>query len=90
MYEITSAPAVTVTVGTRFDFPITTVGSPPPTVKKRGRLPATITFSDAGGSASISGVPTRRGIYHVKFTATFGIGRTKHVVAQAFTLNVVL
>jgi len=29
------------------------------------------------------------GIYHLTFTATFGEGKTKQVVTQAFTLRVI-
>jgi hypothetical protein len=43
----------------------------------------------SGGSAVISGTPSATGSYPVTITATFGKGKTKQLVSQAFTLTVV-
>ena len=54
-----------------------------------------VKFHKGTGSGTLSGTPTSTkhksavGTYHVTFTATFGKGKTKHVVTQAFTLRVV-
>ena len=43
------------------------------------------------GTARITGVPNVKrgpGVYHLTITATFGKGKTKHVVTQAFVLTI--
>ena len=88
----TSAAQATATVGTSFSFSVTTSGSPVPTLKKKGTLGRGLRFTNNhNGTATLSGVPktAATGIHHVTFVATFGKGKTKHVVEQAFTLTVV-
>jgi hypothetical protein len=85
-----------VVVGSAFSVKVTTVGSPVPKIKKSGKLPKGVHFhNNHNGAASLSGAPTSTkhksavGTYHLTFTATFGKGKTKDVVKQAFTLTVV-
>jgi hypothetical protein len=44
--------------------------------------------NDHNGTATISGKPTKTGTYQLTLAATFGSGKTKDVVTQAFTLTV--
>ncbi len=90
----TSSPSATATVGSAFSFPVTTTGSPTPTIKGKGKLPKGVKFHKGMGMALISGTPTSTkhrsaaGTYHLTITATFGKGSTKQVVMQSFTLTV--
>jgi hypothetical protein len=90
----TSGPADSVAVGSSVPFPITTSGSPAPKIKEKGKLPKGVKFHKGTGSATIKGTPTSTkhrstvGTYHLTLTATFGKGKTKQVVTQAFTLTV--
>jgi hypothetical protein len=88
---ITSANGATATAGSPFSFTVTTTGSQEPSLTKRGKLPKGLKFINYGnGTATISGSTTakRTGAYHLTFKATFGSGRTKYVVIQAFILTV--
>ncbi|HXQ62350.1 MAG TPA: choice-of-anchor Q domain-containing protein [Acidimicrobiales bacterium] len=86
---ITSPDAATTAAGSPFSFTVTTSGSPVPSIAERGRLPRALVFTDNGnGTATVSGVPRKPGTDHVTVTATFGRGKTKHTVTQAFTLTV--
>ena len=61
---------------------------------RHGKLPKGVRFHyNHDGTATLSGTPTSTkgslsGTYPLTFTATFGSGRSKQVVAQAFTLAV--
>jgi hypothetical protein len=86
---ITSSDTGTATVGSHYSFTVTTSGSPVPSINEKGALPKRLKFSDDGnGTATISGTPTKAGAYPLTITATFGKGKTKNVVVQAFTLTV--
>jgi hypothetical protein len=86
---ITSVHAAAATVGTPFAFTVTTTGTPIPSLASKGTLPEDLTFVDNGnGTAVISGTPVRSGVFRVTIKATFGKGRARHVVRQAFTLTV--
>ncbi len=67
-------------------------GSPAPRIKEHGNLPKGVKFVKT--TEHLAGTPistTHRsgtGTYPVTFTATFGKGKTKQVVVQAFTLTV--
>jgi hypothetical protein len=90
----TSGAGDSATVGSYFSFPVTTSGTPTPKIKGHGKLPKGVKFHKGIGSASLSGTPTSPkkksavGTYHLTITATFGKGKTKQVVTQAFTLTV--
>ena len=84
---ITSANAKTFTVGTASSFAIKATGTPTPTVKISGTLPAGITFTSSGaGAGTLSGTATSGtgGTYPLTITATNSQG----TVTQAFTLTV--
>jgi hypothetical protein len=89
----TSANHDTATVGKAFTFTVTTSGSPAPKITEKGKLPKDVKFNKS--THQLAGTPTSTkhksaaGTYHVTFTATFGKGKTKVVVTQAFTLTVV-
>jgi hypothetical protein len=91
---ITSSSSDWVSVGSPFSFNVTTSGSPSPTIKTKGKLPKGVKFHKGIGTATLSGTPTSTkhrsaaGTYHLTITATFGKGKTKDVVTQAFTLSV--
>jgi hypothetical protein len=90
----TSANHTTATEGSSFSFPVTTTGSPSPKIKGKGKLPKGVKFHKGVGTATLSGIPTATkhkspvGTFHLTITATFGKGKTKQVVTQAFTLQV--
>ena len=91
---ITSANNATATEGVPFTYRVTTSGTPTPKLKEKGKLPKGIKFRKGVGSATITGTPNPKknktlGTYHVTITATFGKGKTKELVSQAFTLRVV-
>ena len=88
---ITSVNNVTASAGSNFSFTVTTVGTPLPSIAKKGKLPKSVSFHDNNnGTATISGTPAAKspGTYRLTVKATFGKGKTKHVVNQAFTLTV--
>jgi hypothetical protein len=85
----TGPDSATAMVGSRFSFTVTTQGSPKPSIKKTGKLPAHLIFvSNHNGTATISGTPAQTGVCNLTITATFGKGRAKSVVSQPFTLTV--
>jgi hypothetical protein len=87
---ITSPDSATATVGSPFSFTVTTTGVPTPTVTRRaGKLPKHVRLAkNDNGTATLSGTPTRAGVYHLTIGATFGKGTTDVVVTQDFTLTV--
>jgi hypothetical protein len=91
---ITSPSSDTVATGTPFSFSVTTSGSPAPKIKAKGKLPKGVKFQKGVGTATLAGTPTSTkhkpaaGSYNLTIIATFGKGKTKHVVTQAFTLTV--
>jgi len=86
---ITSANSGSDAVAAPFSFRVTTIGFPVPSITKTGKLPKHVKLVNNGnGTATISGTPTKTGTYHFTLKATFGKGKTKHVVPQAFTLTV--
>jgi hypothetical protein len=94
---ITSTDHTTTHVGSFFSFTVTTSGTPTPKVRKAGKLPKGVHFhNNHDGTATLSGTPTSTkhksavGTYQLTITATFGKGKTKQVVTQAFTLTVSL
>jgi VCBS repeat-containing protein len=87
--RITSATAVTFTVGTAGSFTVTTAGTPPATgIAASGALPAGVTFTDHGdGTATLAGTAGvgTGGVYPLALTATNGVTAD---ATQAFTLTV--
>ncbi|MGA2836628.1 MAG: putative Ig domain-containing protein [Acidimicrobiales bacterium] len=89
---ITSPTRKSVSVGSQFSFPVTTSGSPTPSIKAKGKLPKGVGFNKR--THMLSGTPTSTktksaiGTYPMTITATFGKGKTKDVVTQSFTLTV--
>ena len=64
-----------------------------PSVKKKGRMPKGVHFvNNHNGTATISGIPNvnkGRGVWHLTIEAIYGAGRAKHIVTQAFILDVI-
>ena len=86
---ITSPNSASGTVGTPFSFMVTTTGIPTPSVTEKGRLQKQLRFTDnQDGSATISGTPEKAGVAHLAIKASYGKGKSKSVVTQAFTLTV--
>ncbi len=82
---ITSAGSYTATAGDAFSFPVSTTGTPAPTLTETGALPAGATFAaGANGTAIIAGTPTATGTFALAITATSPAG----TVTQTFTLTV--
>jgi hypothetical protein len=91
--DITSSNNASVTVGSSLAFIVTTSGTPKASVSEKGPLPVGVKFVNRhDGTAKISGKPKRSGagVYDVTITATFGTGKKKVAVSQAFTLTVYL
>ena len=82
---ISSAAAVSFTVGRSGTFPVTTTGSPSPTTTETGALPSGVTFDRA--TSVLSGTPAKGsgGVYHVTLVANNG---TSPDAVQTFTLTV--
>ena len=75
---ITSADAVTFTVGTPGTFTVTTTGSPAPALSEAGTLPKGVTFTDNGnGTATLAGMPAAGsgGTYVLAVTAANSVSR---------------
>jgi alpha-tubulin suppressor-like RCC1 family protein len=82
---ITSAAADTVPFGVSFSFTVTTTGYPPPNLTRKDPLPAGVKFTDnRDGTATISGVPTKKtvGVHLLTLIAKNRAGK----VTQAFSL----
>jgi hypothetical protein len=85
---ITSAGDATASAGAPFAFTVTTSGVPVPAIRAK-RLPTALVCSDNGnGTAEISGTPSRPGTFHFTVKAVFGVGKTRQIVSQVFTLTV--
>jgi uncharacterized repeat protein (TIGR01451 family) len=85
---ITSADAITFTVGVTSSFNITTIGFPTPAITQTGALPVGLSFVDnSDGTATLGGTPGigSEGSYPLTFDASnlFGSSAT-----QSFTLTV--
>ena len=69
-----------------------TTGTPAPKIKEHGKLPKGVKFNKA--TDVLEGTPTSTkhksavGTYPITFTGTFGKGKSKVIVTQAFTLTV--
>jgi Big-like domain-containing protein len=86
---ITSADTATAYIGTYFSLTVTTAGSPVLSITKKGALPKHVTFiSNGNGTATIFGTAKKAGVYHIVIKVTFGTGKKKDIVTQAFTLTV--
>jgi hypothetical protein len=88
---ITSPNSDTVAAGSFFTFAVTTVGNLVPSMTEQGKLPKHVTFVNNGnGTATISGTPSvkKTTVYHLTIKATFGKGKAKSIVTQAYTLTV--
>jgi hypothetical protein len=69
--SITSPASRTVVVGHHFSFTVTTTGIPVPVVKQLKALPAGVTFtSNANGTGTLAGTPTKVKTYSLEFQAT--------------------
>jgi hypothetical protein len=85
---ITSASAVTFTVGTAGTFLVNATGTPTPVLTETGALPGGLQFVDNGnGTATLSGTPAAGtgGSRTLTLTATNGVGSPG---TQSFTLNI--
>ena len=86
---IISSDEVSATTGSFFRFNVATTGTPLRSLTEGGRLPKGIGFRYQGkGIATLSGIPTKAGVFHLTIEAIFGRGITKDVVTQACTLIV--
>jgi hypothetical protein len=86
---ITSPNKVVATAGVPVSFTVTTTGAPVPSIATKGALPMSVSVVDNhDGTALLCGTPTTPGEFHSKIRCSFGKGRTKYVVAQAFTVTV--
>jgi hypothetical protein len=88
--SITSANAVTFTVGTVGNFAVTASGFPTTTmsITRTGTLPSGVSFTDNGnGKATLTGNPNSGtgGVYHLTFGVNNGISPNG---SQSFTLTV--
>jgi hypothetical protein len=84
---ITSAKAVTASVGRAMRFTVTTTGYPTATITEAGRLPNGLRFvANTNGTATISGTPApgAAGTYTLTMSATNGVGSP---AVQAFLLT---
>jgi hypothetical protein len=90
--SITSAPNASCTAGLTCSFLVTTSGSPTPVIKRVGKLPKGVKFTNNhNGTASLSGIPNVKkglGVFHLTIEAKFGKGKAKKTVSQAFVLTV--
>jgi predicted outer membrane repeat protein len=85
---ITSAGDAVASAGAPFAFTVTTSGTPVPAIKAK-RLPTALVLTDNGnGTADISGTPSKPGTFHFTIKAVFGVGKTRQIESQAFTLTV--
>lgn len=88
---ITSANHATATVGSSLHFPVNTTGAPTPVLKLVGKLPKGLALVDNhDGTGTLLGTPAANTgkTYICAIEATFGTGKTKHVIEQTFTLTV--
>jgi sugar lactone lactonase YvrE len=86
---ITSPVTANATTGSPFSFTVTTTGTPVPSITNKGKLPKGLKLTNnSNGTATMSGTPTKAGTYHFTIEATFGTGKTKKIVTQAFALTV--
>jgi len=83
--RITSASSELVGVGATGSFTVAASGSPSPTIAETGSLPSGMAFGSNGdGTATLSGTPTRSGVYPLVLTATNG----SSTATQSFVLQV--
>ncbi|MEO7911224.1 MAG: Ig-like domain-containing protein [Roseiflexaceae bacterium] len=85
---ITSAAAITFTVGITGSFSVTTVGFPTPAITQTGALPTGVMFVDNGdGTGTLSGAPAvgSIGTYPLSFSAGNQAGTSP---AQSLTLTI--
>jgi phosphatidylinositol-3-phosphatase len=89
---ITSPNHAPTIAGTSFSFPITTTGSPVPSIKKKGPLLKGLKLHDnQDGTATISGTTrptTAPGTYYVNIVATYGRGSSKQITTQSLGITV--
>jgi hypothetical protein len=86
---ITSLDSASATVGAQFSFKVITTGTPVPSITEKGKLPKGLKFTNNdNGTATISGTPKKKGVYHFTIKAVFGKGTSIDEVTQAFTLTV--
>jgi hypothetical protein len=87
--EITSADSASSSLHSSFSFTVTTSGTPVPAITEMQKLPKRLTFVDHGnGTATLSGVLKKAGVFHLIFKATYATGSSSYVVTQLFTLTV--
>ncbi|HTR89492.1 MAG TPA: Ig domain-containing protein, partial [Solirubrobacteraceae bacterium] len=80
---ITSAASATFREGQEGSFQVSAEGSPAPSFKEEGDLPAGVSFDEATGV--LSGTPTQEGEFSITFTASNGVGSN---AVQSFELVV--
>jgi hypothetical protein len=86
---ITSASAVSGSVGKPFSFTITTSGSPTPSIRGVGKLPKGLSLTDNhDGTATIAGTPDRAGVRHLMIKAKFGADESRSVLLQGFRVTI--
>ncbi len=79
----TSANSITFTISTAGTFKVVVAGSPAPTLKMTGTLPAGVKFTATTGV--LAGTPTAFGVFPLTFTASNSVNAA---VTQSFTLVV--
>jgi acid phosphatase len=88
----TNSASATGVAGTTFSFPIGTTGTPTPSLKKRGRLPAGLHFlNNHNGTALIWGTANPKkaiGTKQITIVATYGKHKAKQVTTQVITLTI--
>jgi nitrogen regulatory protein PII-like uncharacterized protein len=83
---ISTAAAVTFTVGTRGLFTINTTGTPDDAITESGTLPAGVSLQDNGNnSATLFGTPSQGGVFPITLTSHNGVSPD---AVQHFTLTV--
>jgi hypothetical protein len=86
---ITSTNRVFATVGRPMSFTVTTMGQPVPSIIWKGPRPKSIAFVDNNdGTATLWGTPDATGVCDASIKSTFGQGRSRYIVTQAFTVTV--
>jgi hypothetical protein len=90
--SFTSPAHATAVAGSSFTFPISTMGTPTPSLKKKGRLPAGLHFrNNHNGTATIWGTPNPKkaiGTSQITIVAIYGKHKAKQVTTQLLTLTV--
>ncbi len=90
--SFTNPARATAFAGETFLFSVSTTGTPTPSLKKKGKLPAGLHFrNNHNGTATIWGMADPKkaiGTRQITIVATYGKRKAKQVTTQLFTLTV--